>query len=367
MRFTAARFARFATILLAALMLGGTAFGTERGLVDTVGIASTAVQMDSVLAQCARLAAAGSAQADESYGSPAPSPLIAAICPHDDYYYAGRLYELTLPRIRAKRVIVFGVFHKAAAFGARDQLVFDAFTTWRGPYGPVRVSPLREEILRLLPPEDFVVSDTMQSVEHSVEAMVPFLQAGNPEVEILSILVPPMDGDTMNRLAGDLARALETIVRNRSWRLGADIAFVVSNDAVHYGDSGWGGRNYADLGTGLPGYQAAVGRDMQMAESLLCGPVSWERLEAFLYTCVEKADVTRYRVTWCGRFSVPLGLDVISQVTQKIESRPLTGFLLDYGTSVSEASLDVTALGGLGPTAPNNFHHFVGYAAIGYR
>ena len=45
----------------------------------------------------------------------------------------------------------------------------------------------------------------------------------------------------------------------------------------------------------------------------------------------------------------------------------IVGTLLDYGTSVSEASLDVESLGGLGPTAPNNLHHFVGYAAIGYR
>jgi hypothetical protein len=39
---------------------------------------------------------------------------------------------------------------------------------------------------------------------------------------------------------------------------------------------------------------------------------------------------------------------------------------LDYGTSVSEASLDVEGMNGMGPTAPNSFHHFVGYPAIGY-
>jgi hypothetical protein len=45
----------------------------------------------------------------------------------------------------------------------------------------------------------------------------------------------------------------------------------------------------------------------------------------------------------------------------------MQGTLLDYGTSVSEASLDLESIPGLGTTSPNNMHHFVGYAAIGYE
>ena len=37
-------------------------------------------------------------------------------------------------------------------------------------------------------------SNDMQTVEHSVEAIVPFLQAYNRDVEIVSILVPYMRG-----------------------------------------------------------------------------------------------------------------------------------------------------------------------------
>ena len=46
------------------------------------------------------------------------------------------------------------------------------------------------------------------------------------------------------------------------------------------------------------------------------------------------------------------------------------GTLLRYGTSLSEPELPVSAQareGGLGYTAPSNFHHWVGYAAVGYR
>ena len=45
------------------------------------------------------------------------------------------------------------------------------------------------------------------------------------------------------------------------------------------------------------------------------------------------------------------------------------GHLLRYGTSLSEAELPVertTRDAGLGYTAPSNFHHWVGYASIGY-
>jgi hypothetical protein len=61
---------------------------------------------------------------------------------------------------------------------------------------------------------------------------------------------------------------------------------------------------------------------------------------------------------------VPFGLAATLRLAERLESRSLTGTLLDYGTSVSETSIEVK---GLGATAPNNFHHFVGYAAIGYR
>jgi hypothetical protein len=104
-----------------------------------------------------------------------------------------------------------------------------------------------------------------------------------------------------------------------------------------------------------------------MAEDDLCGPLERAGLEEFLYRCVDSEDVTQYKITWCGRFSVPFGLNVASRLTEELENRPLVGTLLDYGTSVSEASLDLEPLGGLGSTAPNNLHHFVGYAAIGYR
>jgi len=341
--------------------------GSERGQMDVVGFVTTAAQMDAVLSQCDTLAAPRRQVINERYGLSPDAPVIAGVCPHDDYYYAGRFYSLLVPHIQARTVIVFGVFHKARVFECRDKIVFDAFSAWHGPYGPVKVSALREEILKRLPKDDFVVDNDMQMVEHSVEAIVPFLQAYDRDVEIVSILVPYMDWKTLDRLAGHVSEALAAIMEKKGWRLGADVCVISSSDAVHYGDSGWGGQNYADFGTDVDGYQTAVERDIALAEDYLSGPIDREQMGEFMYQFVDPEDVTKYTIPWCGRFSIPFGVDVASRLTEKLESRRLEGVLLDYGTSVSEASLDVEGLGGLGPTAPNNLHHWVGYAAAAFR
>jgi AmmeMemoRadiSam system protein B len=334
----------------------------QRGQMDTVGFVTTAAQMDSVVAQAATLA--GEVPDRDT-------PLIAAVCPHDDYYYAARLYARVIPRIRARTVILFGVFHKARAFfpapGSRDRMVFDDFERWHGPYSPVTVSPLRAELIERLSPESYVVDNDMHTVEHSIEAIVPWLQATRRDVEIVPVLVPYMDWETMDRLAGEFADALAAVMRERGLTLGDDVAVVASADAIHYGDAGWGGSNYADFGTDAAGYERAVQRDIDLARRTLCGPVTTDGLHEFLTTCVDSDDVTRYKLTWCGRFSVPFGINVATRVVAQLEARSLRGTLLGYGTSVEEVSLDLESIPGLGTTAPNNLHHWVGYAAIGYQ
>jgi AmmeMemoRadiSam system protein B len=345
--------------------------GDHRGQMDVVGFATTAKQMDAVVSQCEKLAEPRKVVLYGERGWNDETSFVAGVCPHDDYYYTGRLYSLLIPHVKAKTVVLFGVFHKARVFGCKDKLVFDSYRTWRGPYGPVTVSPLREAVMRRLPEEDYIVDNDMQMVEHSVEAIVPWLQAYDRDVEIVSILVPYMGWNTLDRLASDLSEALAGAIGERGGKLGTDVALISSADAVHYGDAGWGGQSYADFGTDADGYSKAVARDLDLARNLLCGPfgggAGTEKLRDFMYRCVNPEDVTDYRITWCGRFSVPFGLDVASRLAGMLESRQLVGTLLDYGTSVSEVSLDVEGLEPLGTTAPNNLHHFVGYAAIGYE
>lgn len=341
--------------------------GAQRGQMDTVGFVTTAEQMDAVLNQSGSFAAARLDTLRTRHGWTDETAFYAAVCPHDDYYYASRLYALVAPFIKARVVILCGVFHKARVFESRDRLVFDSFQTWRGPYGPVTVSPLREELISRLAADDYVVDNDMQTVEHSLEAIVPWLQAFNRDVEIVPILVPYMGWETMDRLAGELSVALSGIMRENGWRLGDDVALICSADAVHYGDAGWGGGNYADFGCDMDGYEMAVLRDRDLIASTISGTINPDALQRFLYTCVDPEDVMQYKLTWCGRFSVPFGLDVASRVCVIVEGRPLEGTLLDYGTSLGEISLDIDDLTGLGATAPNNLHHWVGYPAIAFR
>ncbi len=338
----------------------------QRGQKDIVGYAHTAKQMDEVKKQGEAKAAPCRKNIRAKYSIGPDEPFIAGICPHDDYYYASRLYSLILPHMKAKRIVIFGVFHAARVFNCKDTLVFDAFKTWHGCYGPVRVSPLRQEILGKLPRNDYIVNNDMQQVEHSVEAIVNYLQAYNKNVEIVSILVPYMNWDTMEHLAADLSGVLGPIIKRHHWVLGKDIAFICSTDAVHYGDYGWGKFQYAPFGTDVNGYKRAVAQDLDLAHGL-CGTLEGKKLHTFLDRCVAPDNPRKYKITWCGRFAVPFGLDTVARIVHALGHKPLQGFLLGYGTSVSEASLDLSKLGGMGPTAPNNFHHFVGYAAIGYK
>jgi AmmeMemoRadiSam system protein B len=338
---------------------GQTGGMNVRGLVDTVGFCRTAEQIEEVV----RLA-----EEAEREWLDAPltrGPWVAAISPHDDHVYAGRVYVNVMPGVRARTVVVIGVAHRAKTWGERDRLIFDAFDAWRGPYGPIPVSPQRAEILDRMSPDDYVVSNTFHSEEHSVEGLLPFLQYYNRNVEIVPVLVPYMDWDRLDELALDFALALADVSAEKGWVPGRDVAILISVDCVHYGDRGWGGRNYAPFGCDGRGYDLAVAREHDLIETHLEGPVGPEKLEALMLRLVDPEDVTQYRITWCGRFSVPFGLDCLYHFTTEMGRPVPRGTLLRYGTSIDLERLPVD-LSGLGVTAPASLHHWVGYAAVGY-
>jgi hypothetical protein len=151
----------------------------------------------------------------------------------------------------------------------------------------------------------------------------------------------------------------------RGLALGTDVAIGISSDAVHYGDEGWGGKNFADFGTGGAAYDRAVERDVSYVRDHLEGPVSVDRL-AGLYGKLVADDFHEYRVSWCGRFSIPMGLATLLSTTRALGAPIPTGTLLRYGTTLDPGAVDYK-VPGMGVTAPANLHHWVGLAAIGYR
>jgi len=81
------------------------------------------------------------------------------------------------------------------------------------------------------------------------------------------------------------------------------------------------------------------------------------------------AEVRSYKLPWCGRFSVPFGLEMLRDLADKTGLEPPEGHFLRYATILSEPQLPVsqdTLEAGLGTTAPSNLHHWVGYATVGF-
>ncbi|MFC2144093.1 AmmeMemoRadiSam system protein B [Acidobacteriota bacterium] len=335
-----------------------------RGQMDTVGFVVEEAPAEDVVSTAVALEHEGLAAQDRRLGMAAGDGFVGGICPHDDHLYAGRVYVHLTERITAPRVLLIGVFHRAKMWELRDRIVFDQFDAWHGPWGPIEIDPMREKLVASLQPENFVVDNAMHCREHSLEALVPFLQRGHPDRTIVPILVPHMGWDRMTELTDELSTALASIMQENGWRLGTDIAVVVSSDAVHYGPD----FNHAPFGTDTEAYDRAVARDLQLVDENLSGPLESAKLHRLLETLVDP-ETLEYRLPWCGRFSIPFGLELLRKVSIATEGETPYGSLLRSGTSLSEAELPVSPASresGLGYTAPSNLHHWVGYEAIGY-
>ena len=358
---------------------GPAGAGTVRMPVDSVGYATTPAEtrlLVDELQRCEYDRLAANEKADRRIGSRA---MIGAIAPHDDDLYAGPGYIHAMRGIRAPLVVLVGVSHAARRQGIEEKIVFDDFDAWRGPFGDTPVSDLRARLIEALPPEMVLVSGEMHAAEHSLEAFIPFLQYTEydtgecrfseryrrPAPAILPILVTRFPGEQMPRAAALVAGLLRALLDERGLVLGRDVVVLVSADCVHYGDEGWGGRNYAPFGTDRAGYERGVAQDLDIIRSSLVGPIDAGSVSAFRGR-IERDDLEwPYRVTWCGVYSIPFGLTLLAELA-RLEGRGAPeGVMLRYGTSLESADAGL-AVAGLGTTAVATLRHWVGYAAIGY-
>jgi AmmeMemoRadiSam system protein B len=267
-----------------------------------------------------------------------------------------------LPLVTAKTVVLVGVFHKYRRFGAHDVLVFDSYKAWRTPDGDVPVAGIREEMLGLLPRGDFVRDNTAHDSEHSLEALVYWLRHVRPDLQIVPVIVPARGFARMQDLAGHLASVLAQEVTRHRWQLGRDVAVVISSDAVHYGAD----FKYTPYGEGgVEAYVKACDKDRSLLTGPLAGPVTATKVEQFFSTCVNPEQPAEYRLTWCGRFSIPFGLMLLERTTAALGLPTPVGHPIAYGTSISFPELPVRDVG-LGQTAQANLYHFVGYPAVAF-
>ena len=334
--------------------------------VDPVGFATRGWQMDSVASRINRIYGRRIADIlDDNEIRPFMSWKVV-ICPHDDYTYAGWLYPLVLRNVKTPTVILIGVAHKARKYRIENRMVFDSYDFWKGPYGPVRVSGLREKITNQLPRKTYVVSDSLQQAEHSLEALIPWLQYYYKGIEIVPILIPYMSFETMDELSNNLSLALMQLCQSGTIDRNRDITIVISNDAVHYGDQDWGGADYATFGTDTAGYLKAVDHEKEIINTCLTGEITKDKIRRFSGYTVQDTNYQTYKWSWCGRYAVPFGLLTNFYLQRKLHSNPAYGILLGYSTSISQPSLHVKDLN-MGKTADANLNHWVGYVGIGFR
>jgi len=326
-----------------------------RHLEDTIGFAQYAWQMDTIMD---RIDAKDKQPNDQIYK--------AVINPHDDYAYAGGLYAKTLSGIKAHTIIMIGVAHGARNFNLKDEVIFGSYDAWQSPYGTVTISKYRDALLQKLDSRTFEVHDPMMQLEHSLEAIVPFLQRQDSMVEIIPMVIPYMKLDDMKTYAEDLSAALQELMIENNWSYGEDLAIVISNDAIHYGDEGWGSSDLAPFGVDEIGNERAKQKDLSLIETTLAGTISEQKIRTFNFVTVDQEDYRQYNWTWCGRYSVPFGLLVANKLNQKIHNESLMGTFIDYRSSLHNAHIEVEDIG-MGHTAPASSRHWVAYLGMSYQ
>jgi MEMO1 family protein len=356
-------------IITLLLLLASTCNNTPKDVairqqVDTVGFTQYSWQVDSILARINRYQHVQLTKADMAFPDH-NTRLRLAISPHDDYSYVGYLYPALFKHVRSKVVIMFGVAHKAKRFNLHDRIVFGSGGYWKSPDGTIKVSALQDKIMKELPSKMFVVHDSMQIVEHSLEALVPFIEHYNQGAEIIPILVPYMSFERMQEIASKLAPAINIVMSNDGLIWGNGYSIVLSSDAVHYGNEDWGGKDYARYGVDSTGYYDAINFEKQIMIDCLLGPVTVDKVKSFYNYTVSDSDYKEYKWTWCGRYSIPLGLLTAIKIAAS-ERSTLNGRSIGYSTSIANDTIPVHDLG-MGLTAPAKLTHWVGYAAVGFE
>jgi AmmeMemoRadiSam system protein B len=295
---------------------------------------------------------------------PEGPPVIAGITPHDDYLYAGRTYYPLFQRVRAKEVVIFGVTHGSVRQAINDPtgvLIFDSFPAWEGPRGRCLPSPLRERLAERLPPEMRLLSNKAHELEHSIEALIPFLQQSDPGIRITPVMVTAMPLPRMRQIADTLASIVVGYVREAGLIPGRDIAFLISSDANHYG------ADFANtpFGDDAGAHSRGTALDREIIDECLTGVLTEERIERLTERTWGTAYTAPGPTLWCGRYSVPFGLLTARRIIGKWNDGVLEGRLLRYSDTYTDGVLPLTKTG-MGLTAPFSLKHWVGFFSMAF-
>jgi AmmeMemoRadiSam system protein B len=329
---------------------------TTRPIRDNVGFCWHAADMDTLVSFLAQNEPPG---ADSHRGV-----LIGGISPHDDYLYAARVYHPLFKRLRAKEIVIFGLTHgsvRKAVEGLPNVLVFDKFDLWQAPYGPVAISPLRDHLKGRLSPSDYLVSDEAHTLEHSIEALIPFCQYFNRETRITPILVGSMELPRMEEVSSRLAEILASYISERHLRPGEDIAFLISNDANHYGP------DFDNSPFGIDGeaHRVATENDRRIAAMYVEGALDRDKMYGLAEEIRWDSASTRRRTLWCGRYPVVFGMLTVMKTMRILDQGIVNGRVYVYSDTWTEKVLPLRGTS-MGLTAPFSLRHWVGFFSAGF-
>ncbi|MCX6169771.1 MAG: AmmeMemoRadiSam system protein B [Ignavibacteriales bacterium] len=289
--------------------------------------------------------------------------LVAAISVHDDYLYAGNVYYPLYKNIKTKEVVIFGVTHGSVRkeMGVLSNvLIFDEFDKWSGPYKDVEISPLREIIKSKLPMEDFIVSNKAHSIEHSIEALIPFLQYYNRDIKITPIMVTQIPFERMDEMSTRLMKIIAEYIRTKKLEFGKDIFFLISNDANHYGED-FGNSPY---GLDANAHKTATENDQRILKQNLDGEINLAGIKKLTTELWPDSTSKKPIPIWCGRYPITFGLLTVSKILNEFDIGALNGKLFKYSDTFTEKVLPVKNTS-MGLTAVFSYRHWCGWFTEG--
>jgi len=293
-----------------------------------------------------------------------PEGLVAAVAPHDDYLYAGRVDYPLFKILRAKEVVIFGVTHGTVRKEIGDPheiLILDDFKQWPGLGEPMTISGLREYIKERLDQSVYAVNDKAQTIEHSIEAEVPWLQYFNPGVKITPLMVTGMPLEKMDEVSTKLAAVIAAYMKDKGLAAGKDIFFLISSDGNHYGQD----FNNSPFGEGEQAWSAARALDQRIIRDCLTGAMDKSKVEALTRELWGKTYLDTKNTYWCGKYSIPFGLLAVQKIIALTANKRISGTLFRYSDTYSEGALPLRKTG-MGTTAPFSLRHWVSFCSVGY-
>ena len=153
------------------------------------------------------------------------APAIAVVCPHAGYPFSGPVAGAVFSRVTIPDVVVIlGVSHRTA----RAPFAIMAGGAWRTPLGDV---PIESKLAKAVLKRSQHIKDDARAhrYEHSLEVQVPFLQAFNPNVRIVPILVGQASDKAVIAVGEEIAAAIK--------KFEGDVLIVASTDMSHTTDS----------------------------------------------------------------------------------------------------------------------------------